>query len=102
MVYVGGSALIGTREEQTGADKLLSIFRVSLFSKFRGGVFFGRILSRSQSDGSSSCEEHVLCQSRVCCQLFPSETLEDHVLLQVFLLLTQLISLLTPGSSLKP
>lgn len=40
MVYVGGSALIGTREEQTGADKLFSIFHVSLFSKFQVCGFF--------------------------------------------------------------
>lgn len=36
IVYVGGSALIGTREEQTEADKLFYISRVSLFPKFQG------------------------------------------------------------------
>lgn len=99
MAYVGGSALIGTREEQTGADKLFSIFYVSLFSKFQ--VFFSRVLSGSQNDGISTSEEHMLCQCRVCCQLFLSEITEDHLLLQVSLVLAQSISLVTPGSSLK-
>lgn len=64
-------------------------------------VFFSRVLSGSQNDGISTSEEHMLCQCRVCCQLFLSEITEDHLLLQVSLVLAQSISLVTPGSSLK-
>lgn len=54
------------------------------------GFFFSRVLNSSQNDGISASEEHMLCQCRVCCQLFPGEILEDH--LQVSLALTQSIS----------